>query len=72
MTYRQYRFLIGIMVLAALVMATPFLAGFENIIGIIIIGIGLYEAWKINKRPTMMLTGPHSVAGGVVAPPTSA
>jgi hypothetical protein len=28
----------------------PFTAGASNILGILIIGIGLYEAWKINRR----------------------
>lgn len=31
-------------------MVLPFLAGVENIMGWIIIGIALYEAWKINRR----------------------
>jgi len=34
----------------------PFLAGVSNIMGIIIIGIGLYEAWKFNRR--VVATGP--------------
>ena len=28
----------------------PFLGGFENIIGILIIGFALFEAWRINRR----------------------
>ena len=43
-------------------MALPFLAGFENIIGIIIIGIGLWEAWKLNPRMQLEITGPYRVA----------
>jgi hypothetical protein len=42
--------------------AAPFLAGFENIIGLIIIGIGLYEAWKLNRKEAFEITGPHPVA----------
>jgi hypothetical protein len=42
--------------------AAPFLAGFENIIGLIIIGIGLYEAWKLNRKEEFEVTGPHPVA----------
>jgi hypothetical protein len=36
--------------------AAPFLSGVSNIMGIIIIGIALYEAWKLNKR--VAVTGP--------------
>ena len=47
---------------ASLVLAIPFLAGAENIIGLIIIGIGLYEAWKFNRKPQISITGPHAIA----------
>lgn len=30
--------------------ASPFLRGIENFMGFIIIGIALYEAWKLNRR----------------------
>jgi hypothetical protein len=36
----------AIAVLIGLVLALPFLGGVQNIMGVIIIGIGLYEAWK--------------------------
>jgi len=59
-------FLIGLVMLFGLMLALPFLSGIENIIGIVIIAIGVYEAWKINKRPA--ITGPHAVgASGVQA-----
>ncbi|HYI09937.1 MAG TPA: hypothetical protein VEK57_12835 [Thermoanaerobaculia bacterium] len=41
--------------------AAPFLMGFENIIGLLIIAFGLWEAWKINKRSDDAITGPFSV-----------
>jgi hypothetical protein len=47
--------------------AAPFLSGTQNIMGIIIIGIALYEAWKLNRR--LPITGPFQL-GGPVAPPT--
>jgi hypothetical protein len=53
--------LIGIAVLLIFAMALPFLAGFENIIGFIIIGIGLYEAWKLNKRQEFQIQGPFQI-----------
>jgi hypothetical protein len=41
--------------------AAPFLAGFENIIGLLIIGFGLFEAWKLNRREDLVMSGPHPV-----------
>jgi hypothetical protein len=52
----------AIVLLVLLLCAAPFLAGFQNIIGIVIIGIGLYEAWKLNRRVPFEITGPHTVA----------
>jgi hypothetical protein len=48
-------FLIGV------ILALPFLAGAENIMGVIIIGIGLYEAWKFNRKGQVNITGPHAI-----------
>lgn len=47
--------------------AAPFLGGVENIIGIAIIGFGLWEAWRINRRQQHTITGPFRV--GDAAPP---
>ncbi len=55
----------GMAAVVAHTIAAPFVAGFENIIGVIIIGIGLYEAWKLNARTTMTITGPHALAATV-------
>jgi hypothetical protein len=54
-------FVVGVMVLFALAAALPFFAGIENAIGLLIIGIALYEAWKLNKRATLEITGPYRV-----------
>ncbi|MCG6925226.1 MAG: hypothetical protein LJF30_07950 [Acidobacteria bacterium] len=43
------------------VLAIPFLGGFENILGILIIGFGLYQAWKINQRQPLRIEGPFQV-----------
>ena len=56
-------FVIGVIFLIALLYAAPFLAGFENVIGILIIGFALYEAWKLNRRTKLRITGPYQVAG---------
>jgi hypothetical protein len=38
--------------------AAPILAGFQNFMGWIIIGFALYEAWKLNRRPNLVIRGP--------------
>ena len=58
------RFALFAAVVFGLSMALPFLAGFENIIGIIIIVIGLWQAWKLNPRMQLEITGPYRVAAG--------
>ncbi len=51
--------------------AAPFLMGFQNIIGLLIIGFGLWQAWKMNARPQVAFSGPYRVAAApaVPAPP---
>lgn len=58
---------IALVALLALLYATPFLAGIQNAIGILIIGFALYEAWKLNKKTELRITGPYQVSAG--APP---
>ena len=43
----------------AFALVAPVLAGTDNLIGLIIIGIGLYQAWKINKRRELVVSGPY-------------
>jgi len=50
-----------VIVLVAFACVAPFLGGVQNIIGLIIIGIGLYEAWKLNRRVDVSISGPHPV-----------
>jgi hypothetical protein len=45
-------------ILFGLAAVAPWLAGFQNFMGWIIIGIALYEAWKLNRRPPLQLAGP--------------
>lgn len=42
----------------------PFLSGFENFMGWLIIGIALYEAWKLNRRVELQISGPYRVGSG--------
>jgi hypothetical protein len=41
--------------------AIPIIAGFQSPMGLIIIGIGLYEAWVINKRAPLVISGPYRI-----------
>jgi hypothetical protein len=52
---------VAVVFLLALAFAAPFLGGVQNIMGIVIIGIGVYEAWKLNKPQVLAITGPHQV-----------
>ena len=40
----------------------PFAEGWRNILGIAILGIGLWEAWRLNKRVKVEVTGPYTLA----------
>lgn len=53
--------LFGLVLFALFMLALPFLGGFENIMGLVIIGIGLYQAWAMNKRQPLLIEGPFQV-----------
>jgi hypothetical protein len=63
--------LIGIAVLLAFAAAVPILAGFENIIGMLIIGFALFEAWRQNQRVQLAITGPYRVGAKRDGPPSA-
>jgi hypothetical protein len=44
--------------------AAPFLAGFANVIGIVIIGFALWQAWRMNARTKLDLKGPFRLGAG--------
>ena len=51
--------------LAAIVInayAIPFLEGAQNIIGLLIIGFGVWRAWQMNRPVRVDITGPHAIA----------
>jgi hypothetical protein len=48
-------------------LAAPFLAGVSNFMGLIIIGIALYEAWKINRK--VPISGPFRIGAPARAGP---
>ena len=47
----------------------PFERGMGNIIGILIIGFGVYQAWQLNRGIDLAITGPHPLAPGAPATP---
>lgn len=50
-------------------LAMPFLNGFSGLLGILIIGFGLYEAWKFNRRPPkLQIDGPFVLEDEEPAP----
>jgi len=54
--------LIAGIIFFAIILATPFLAGFQNILGLVIISFALYQAWKMNRKIRLDITGPFRVA----------
>jgi hypothetical protein len=42
--------------------ALPVLVGLESPMGLIIVAIGLYEAWTINRRAAIVINGPYQIA----------
>jgi hypothetical protein len=52
---------LGILVMFVLAWAEPFRLGMENMMGLIIIAIGLYQAWLQNRAAAMSLTGPYAI-----------
>ena len=56
--------LLGIGALVLLAAIVPIAAGFSNLIGLLIIGIAVFEAWKLNRRVQLVIAGPYRVGGG--------
>jgi hypothetical protein len=55
------KFALGLLALIAIAAAAPFLAGLENVLGLVIIGFALYQAWKMNRRVPLAFSGPYTV-----------
>lgn len=51
----------GYVTLLLVSIAAPFLAGIENVIGLLIIGFALWQAWHMNRRVPLVFTGPYAV-----------
>jgi hypothetical protein len=54
--------IIGVVVGLGVLYALPFLLGMKSILGLLIIGFALYEAWKLNRRRELRVSGPHRVS----------
>ena len=48
----------------------PVLAAKESILGAIITFFGLMQAWQLNRKITLEITGPHALAPGAPVPPS--
>jgi len=57
-----------VVILFAFAAVAPVLGGFQNFMGWIIIGIALYEAWKLNKRVPLVFKGPFPVTAAPASP----
>ena len=47
-------------VMIGMILVMPFLAGFENILGLLIIFFGLWEAWRLNTPQVFQSSGPFT------------
>ncbi|HXV60803.1 MAG TPA: hypothetical protein VEK15_08920 [Vicinamibacteria bacterium] len=61
-------FVIGVVLIVALAAASPFLAGIENVIGLLIIGFALYEAWRVNAYAPLQVEGPFEIGTPRIRP----
>ena len=52
---------LALLLLTGLIVAMPFLAGMDNIIGLLIIGFGLYQAWSLNRKTVLLINGPFQI-----------
>jgi len=62
------RFAAMVAVVSVIVCVAPFLLGVKNLIGLVIIGVGLYQAWKMNRRLVLNFSGPHRIRALEAAP----
>ncbi len=54
---------VGLYIVSFIVsLAGPFLVITESPITLLIVGFGLYQAWRMNARRTLEITGPYAVA----------
>lgn len=52
---------IGYVILFIFALALPFMSGLQNILGLLIIGFGLYQAWQMNIKTKLNFQGPFEI-----------
>ena len=60
-----------VIITAVTAVAAPFFGGIKNIIGLLIIGFALYQAWVINRPSRLAFNGPYRLAPAAGAPATA-
>jgi hypothetical protein len=62
------KMIVALVVLAIVVfvfsLAAPFLGGAQSVIGLLIIGFALWEAWKFNAYRPLPISGPYQIGAG--------
>ena len=58
---------VAVAAIITLVLLSPILAGFSSPILLLILGFGVWQAWKMNRRVALEITGPFTLAPA--APP---
>lgn len=61
---------VAILFVVGIAMAAPFLSGIGNILGLLIIGFGLWQAWQGAKPVELAIEGPFPVESKPVEPAT--
>ncbi|MBN8221848.1 MAG: hypothetical protein J0L53_13060 [Spirochaetes bacterium] len=54
--------LFGLLMFGGIILALPFLAGIENIIGLMIIAFALFEAARRTAKPKLEISGPFTIS----------
>ena len=60
--FRGLGVVLGLLVLLAIAYAAPIAIGIASPVHLLIAGIALYEAWKLNKGAALRVTGPYQAA----------
>lgn len=51
----------GAFFLVGFIYSIPFLGGFSNILGLLIIGFALWQAWQMNEKRKLVVSGPYKI-----------
>jgi hypothetical protein len=59
-------FLIALGAMVLFTAALPIIVGFSSIISVVILGVGLMQAWRMNRAVVINVTGPYRLAGAAM------